>query len=147
GVRRRDVLERPPAPGAEVALRQARLDRIDAQPRRLGGLDAPRRRGAQDLEPRRHLEARRGFTAARVQPLVEREPERARGAPRGMAYEEQPPHAATAGCIFDIPPRDMASRALKGSRRTSSWLPGRRPGHSGATAPDSHRVPRAAALT
>jgi len=29
----------------------------------------------------------------------------------------------------------------------SSWLPGLRPGHSGATAPDSHRLPRTVALS
>src|SRR6185436_20865567 len=43
------------------------------------------------------------------------------------------------------PPRDCASRSADLSGGPSSWLPADMTGHSGATAPDSHRLPRTVA--
>ena len=135
-VLRGELRQRPAGPGTEAALGQRGLDGAHGQPR--GGLGrAPGRKIS--TSPRGSRAARRSAASmpATIQDFVGSERGRANRGRGGVTHEQQPPHMEPADLL------GMARPVGEGPRGHGLLAPGNSsPGHSGATAPDLHRLPR-----
>ena len=141
-----------PAQRAEVALGERGVERGGSSPAAAAVCTAAQRRAAEHLAARRQARRERG--GGRATALVERLVGGERGAPRRRSSRRGERGAGVSRCdppVIHLRGCTSAGSGVpdvEGLAADEFLTPGAQcPGHSGATVPDSHRVPRAATLT